>query len=417
MEPNYILIAIPFFFALIGLELLVGYIQHKKLYRFNDAITNLNIGIGNQAFSLVFKFLIFGIYVEVQKNWSLFHIEPSIGSFFACILVFDFIFYWAHRWGHEINFFWGAHVVHHSSEEYNLSVALRQPWFHNLIAFFLFLPIPILGFDPMTFLLAGSLHTLYQFWIHTKVIGKMWKPIEWIFNTPSHHRVHHGVDPKYIDKNHGGVLIIWDRLFGTFHEEQEEPNYGITTQLNSWNPTWANIHYYTDMARLASKMTSWKDRFKLIFARPGWRPDYLGGMIYPQEVDSEKRKLYDTNTTLGLNLYVLVQFLFISLGLVAYMTYFDSLGGSFQVLFLSVIVISTMICGAIFDNKKWVIAAEYARLVLVIGALNVLYYSLYIDWFMVMLVASLIGFTLFVIWFTISWIRARSIFYSAVSQG
>lgn len=402
--PNPILIAIPIFFLLIGAELLYGYLKHKKLYRFNDAITNLNIGIGNQAFSLVFKFVIFGTYVAIFDNWALFHQDVSITSFFLCLFLFDFLFYWAHRWGHEVNFFWGAHVVHHSSEEYNLSVALRQPWFHNLIAFFIFLPIPFFGFDPTVFLMAGALHTLYQFWIHTKAIPKLWKPIEFLFNTASHHRVHHGRDPKYIDKNHGGVFIIWDRLFGTFQEEEEEPTYGITTPIKSWNPTWANVHYYVDMFKQAAQMRSLKDKLKLIFAKPGWLPDHMGGMQFPQEVDKSSYKPYDTKTSPALNFYVLLQFAFIVWGLVAYMSNFDQLNGTFQVVFLTTIIISTMICGAIFDSKKWVIVAEYFRLVMVLASVNVLYYYQYIDWFGIMLTFTIIGFVVSAVWFTISWI-------------
>lgn len=402
--PNYILLAIPGFFLLIGIELLVGYLQHKKLYRFNDAITNLNIGIGSQAFGIVSKAFIFGIYMFVQERWGIWTIEASIPAFIACLLLFDFLFYWAHRWGHEVNFFWGAHVVHHQSEEYNLSVALRQPWFHNMIAFFIFLPIPFLGFDPAVFLAAASIHTLYQFWIHTKTVGKLWAPIEFLFNTPSHHRVHHGRDPKYIDKNHGGVLIIWDRLFGTFQVEEEEPTYGITTQLSSWNPTWANIHYYVDMVKFAAKMKTWKERLYLIFAKPGWLPEYMGGFQHVQPVDQKRHKNFDTRTTLALNLYVLFQFVVLALGIVAYLMHFDALSQGYRMLFLVLIVLSTMICGAIFENKRWVIVAEYLRLAVAIVGVNVLYYSYYIDWFGIMLTTTIIGFVVCCVWFTLSWL-------------
>lgn len=408
MSPNLILFAIPFFFLLIGIEVLVGYLQHKKLYRFNDAITNLSIGIGNQAFSLIFKVAILGVYIGIRDNWAIVQLEPSVWSFFVCIFMFDFLFYWAHRWGHEINFFWGAHVVHHSSEEYNLSVALRQPWFHNAIAFFIFLPIPFLGFDPLVFGAAAGIHTLYQFWIHTKAIPKMWKPIEWVFNTPSHHRVHHGRNPKYIDKNHGGVLIIWDRLFGTFQEEEEEPTYGITTPLASWNPAWANVHYYVDMVKDAARMSRWKDRLYVLFAKPGWLPQELGGMRQVPEVKDQDNKVYDTQTSMALNLYVLFQFLLLTAGIVAYLTYFETLSGSFRVLFLAAIILSGMICGAIFENKKWVIAAEYGRLLLVIIGLNTLYYYQYIDWFGIMLTATIIGFVVCGVWFTLSWVYGLS---------
>ena len=199
MESKSFLFAFPFFFLLIGIELFIGWRKKKKYYRFNDSITNLNIGVGNQIVSLFLKSFIYGTYIFIYDIWAFFYQESGVWSFIACFLAFDFLFYWAHRWGHTVNFFWGAHVVHHSSEEYNLAVALRQPWFHNLIAFFIFLPLPFFGFDPLLFLTAAGAHTLYQFWIHTKAIDKLPGVFEYLLSTPSHHRVHHSADPKYID--------------------------------------------------------------------------------------------------------------------------------------------------------------------------------------------------------------------------
>ncbi len=268
--------------------------------------------------------LILTVYDFVFTNFALFEFENNVFAFLFGLLLFDFIFYWAHRWGHEVSFFWGAHVVHHSSEEYNLSVALRQPWFHNLIAFFLFLPIPILGIDPITFAAVGGIHTLYQFWIHTKAIGKL-GPLEWFFNTPSHHRVHHGINKKYIDRNHGGMLIIWDRLFGTFQAEEEEVLYGITNPLKSWNPTWANFHYYVELLRAGSKMNRLSDKIKLWLKKPGWQPESLGGYIAPKEILTETYQQFDEQTSARLNRYVLVQFCLLLLGLVAYMTHFSTM--------------------------------------------------------------------------------------------
>jgi len=406
MDASF-LYAFPFFFLLIGIELWVGKKRGQKYYRFNDAITDLNIGIGNQVTGVFFKIFYLGLYYYVSEHWALFHLKNNVWTWLGCFLLFDFIFYWAHRWGHTVNFFWGAHVVHHSSEEYNLAVALRQPWFHNLIAFFLFLPIPFLGFQPEIFLTAAGAHTLYQFWIHTKAIGKLWKPIEYIFNTPSHHRVHHAVDPKYIDKNYAGVFMFWDRLFGTFKEEEEEPHYGITTPLNSWNPTWANLHYYVEMIQKARKMKRWKDRLYMLVARPGWLPQEMGGYQAPREIDEKTYSKYDARTSKPFNRYVFVQFMLIAIGTSAFMYHFGSISLFYKVAFLGVLILSIMICGAIFENKWWVIAAEYARLFLIILSLNTFYYYWHIDWFAVMLVGSLIAFVVFILWFTKSWLFQR----------
>ncbi|HIA10925.1 MAG TPA: sterol desaturase family protein [Flavobacteriales bacterium] len=402
MEAIYILFAIPVFLVLIGLELLVSLWLKKTNYRFNDTITNLNVGIGSQAFGLLFKVLLLGFYMLVYENFAIWHQPITLWSFLLAIIGKDFFFYWAHRWGHTVNIFWGAHIVHHQSEEYNLSVALRQSWFHNLMAFPIFIPLPLMGFDPLVFFAAMAAHTLYQFWIHTRYIGRLPDWIEYIFNTPSHHRVHHAIDPKYVDKNYAGVFIIFDRMFGTFRAEEDEPTYGITKPLNSWNPTWANVHYYADMFA-AMKQMKWADKLRMIVAKPGWLPEYMGGFTGAPEVDKENYVKYDKGTTnKGLIGYILVQFILILVGISAFMYRFEEISTFYQIMFVGAIVLSMMICGALFENKKWVFVAEYARLLLLLVMFNTFYYFWYHDWFMVMLVSSSLSFVLFNAWFTFS---------------
>lgn len=398
MKTLIFLGAIPFFLLMIGLEVWASHRKRKQLYRLNDAITNLNIGIGNQVFNLFLALLLLGAYNFIFQNLSLIWLPVNLWTGLLCLLGFDFLFYWAHRWSHESNFFWGAHVVHHSSEEYNLSVALRQSWIHNLIAFFIFIPLPLLGFDPAVFFVAGAVHTLYQFWIHTQLIGKLPVWVEAFLNTPSHHRVHHGVNPQYIDKNHGGVFIIWDRLFGTFAEEKEEVVYGITTPLESWNPSWANLHYYVEMVKAARSM-KWKDRLKMIFARPGWRPDYLGGSIpIPSEPYTEK---FDAAAQKKLTWYVLVNFVMVLLGLCSFMYFFETISWFYRFSFFTMLILSTMICGGIMEQKSWVVPAEHMRLVLLLLSLNSYYFFWSMDWFLVMVIASSLAFLGLNLWFTL----------------
>jgi alkylglycerol monooxygenase len=401
-----ILLAIPFFLLLIFAEWLLTTLRKRKVYVFSDAITNLSIGVGNQAFSLLLKTLLAGVYLWGYDNFALVHQPVSWWSFVLCIIVFDFFFYWAHRWSHEVNFFWAAHVVHHQSEEYNLSVALRQSWWHNLVAFVIFMPMPFMGFDPLVFFISAGIHTLYQFWIHTKAIGKLPRWIEYVMNTPSHHRVHHGVNPKYIDKNHAGVFIIFDRLFGTFQEEEEEVIYGITTPLNSLNPVWANIHYYVELIAKMRQMRRWSDRLRMLWARPGWLPDEMGGYQAPPPVDAD-RPLYRPKISALLQAYVGVQFLMVLLGLVALMLNWTELSVFYRGLCFGILILSIMICGAMLEDRRWVLVAEYGRLALVAVALDTLYYFAYLDWFLVMLVASSVGLVLFNLWFTFSWVFAR----------
>ena len=243
MNINPIVLSIPIFFILIGIELLVERFTHKELYKFPDAIANLSCGITSQLSGLFLSILGIGIYHMIFEYAAFFTLEKNWIYWVALFLLTDHSYYWGHRMSHEINLFWGGHVVHHQSEEYNLSVALRQSSLQTVWTFAFNLPIALLGFDTTDFVLMSAFNTLYQFWIHTETIGKMgW--FEYIFNTPSHHRVHHGRNPKYIDKNHAGSLIIWDKIFGTFQKEEEKPTYGITKPINSWNAAYANVSHY-----------------------------------------------------------------------------------------------------------------------------------------------------------------------------
>lgn len=400
MTDNIMLIAIPIFFALILIEYLVARHQKKEVYRLNDTISNLNIGIGNQVFSVLTKGFIFAVIYGVYTHLSIFQIPTNIFTIALCFIVFDFIYYWAHRWGHEVNFFWGAHVVHHQSEEYNLSVALRQPWFHHLIAFFLFLPLPILGFHPILIGGVSLFLTLYQFWIHTRTIKRMPKLIEYLFNTPAHHRVHHAVNPHYIDKNHGAVLIVWDRLFGTFQEELEEQVYGITSQFQTFSPVRANVDHYRYMLSMMKSLT-WKNRIKLVFAKPGWTPQGKSVQEQVNAVDLSREK-FDPKVSLGFTLYASLQFVLILWGTVAYMGNFAELSVAHQVYFGSLIILSLVICNGILENKKWVFFAEYSRILLVAVSINVLYYFKYLDWFVLVLILSGVGILLSYIWFSVS---------------
>src|SRR5256885_6333663 len=234
-----------------GLELLIARVQEKDYYSLADSVADLGCGLVQQVVEAALKTVLFAGYLLLYGRFRSFDLKAASPLvWIACLAGVDFLYYWFHRKSHEVNAFWAAHVVHHQSEEYNLSVALRQGAFQSVFSWVFYLPLAVLGFPPLVFLAVSSIDTLYQFWIHTRAIGRL-GPLEGVLNTPSNHRVHHGRNPKYIDRNHGGILIVWDRLFGTYAEEEEEPVYGITTPLASWNPVWANLHYWVDLASRA----------------------------------------------------------------------------------------------------------------------------------------------------------------------
>ncbi|MEZ5007300.1 MAG: sterol desaturase family protein [Chitinophagales bacterium] len=397
---NIMVYAVGGFVLLMLIEYAYGYFKKKQLYRLNDTVTNLNIGVGSQVFGLLYKVIIYSALVVAYKNFAIFDIPINVVTILLCAVLYDFLFYWAHRWGHEVNLFWGAHIVHHQSEEYNLSVALRQPWFHQLMSFFIFLPLPIIGFDPLMILGVSLFSTLFQFWIHTKAIKKMPAWYEFIFNSPAHHRVHHAVNEKYIDKNHGAVLIIWDRIFGTFKAEEEEPTYGITTQFKSLNPIWSNFHYYFEIWDKMKTM-NFKNKIKMVFAKPGWTPDGPAPSELIKQVDL-KREKHNPKVPLGFSVYVFVQLMIIMWGVVAYMNHFDELSVFFQWFFAGLIILSMTICSGIFEKKKWVFFGEYARILMIAFSINTFYYLNYMDWFLAMVIFSSIAAVTFYVWFSIS---------------
>ncbi|MFT4658036.1 MAG: sterol desaturase/sphingolipid hydroxylase (fatty acid hydroxylase superfamily) [Candidatus Aldehydirespiratoraceae bacterium] len=189
----------------------------------------------------------------------------------VAMVTWDFLYYWDHRWMHEVRLFWANHVTHHSSERYNLSTALRQPWSGFLMSW-VFLPMPLIGIPTNHVAKAAQLNLLYQYWIHTELVDKLPKPIEAVFNTASHHRVHHGANPQYLDKNYGGILIIWDRMFGTFEPEVRRIKYGLTKNIKTFNPMRIGYHEFIDIARDVRAATGLKNKLGHVFGRPGWQP-------------------------------------------------------------------------------------------------------------------------------------------------
>lgn len=364
---DYIKLSIPVFFLLIGIELLVDKLKKTNYYRFNDAITNLSCGIGSQLSGIFLKLLTVNGYIYIYQHWSLFKGQIPF-TWCSVLLLFigvDFFYYWFHRLAHEISIMWGSHVVHHQSEEYNLTVALRQAWLQGAFSWWFYIPLAVIGFEPAMFATVASFQTLYQFWIHTKFIGRLHPAIEFIFNTPSHHRVHHGVNPKYIDKNHGGTLILFDRLFGTFQAEEEEVVYGITKQPKSWNPLWVNFEYWIDLFRQVFRVQSWRQKLKLLFYPPGWKPQEEGSKNTLPPITPQIFVKYDTYTPAELNWYVFIHFVLILIGTSAFLFVHKHLSFALVVFVSSMIVFSLVNLGGIFERKKWVMPLEVLRLFLI----------------------------------------------------
>ncbi|HMI04801.1 MAG TPA: sterol desaturase family protein [Pedobacter sp.] len=361
MNVDYIALSVPIFFILIGAELAYTFYKKLNYYRLNDSISNLSQGIGQQVVGVFMKTALFFGYKYIFDHWRLFDIPNTIWTWIILFVGVDFFYYWFHRMSHEVNALWAAHIVHHQSEEYNLTVALRQSWFQSWFSWVFYLPLAFLGFDPVMFLTLSAFNTLYQFWIHTRTIKSMGF-LEYIINTPSHHRVHHGSNPKYIDKNHAGTLIIWDMLFGTFQKEEEEVYYGITTPLASWNPVWANLHYWHELLGTARRSPRLADKIRVFTKPPGWYPEHMGGFKPAPEINAENYSKYNPEYHIKLAGYVIMQFI---MGLTAgtVILFLNASLPLIPMIIGSVFLVLTLItCGALLEGKKWLIIFEYCRL-------------------------------------------------------
>jgi alkylglycerol monooxygenase len=269
---NLILYAVPFFALFIIWELVQHFISDKELYKFHDTIVNLSCGLFSQVSDTFLKFIGLYFYALVLENFAIFDFSDGGWLIWCLVLVlFDFLYYWFHRCSHRLNLFWMFHVVHHQSEEYNLSVALRQSAFGGLVSWVFYIPLALIGVPVWIYVATYSINLLYQFWIHTKVVDRMGF-LEKFMNTPSHHRVHHGYDKEYLDKNYAGMFIVWDRMFGTFEEEVKEPRYGLLSQQQGWSVLGANVAPVVSAIKGCVSLSDRRDRIKFWFKGPGWQP-------------------------------------------------------------------------------------------------------------------------------------------------
>ena len=361
---DYIQLAIPVFFLLIGIELALTRVLERDSYRLNDSIGDLSCGVLQQLGGVFLKTALFAGYAFLYSGYRLFEIGMDAAwAWGVCFVGHDFLYYWFHRFSHEVNAGWAAHVVHHQSEEYNLTVALRQGAFQPAVSWVFYLPLALVGFPPAMFLAVSSFDTLYQFWIHTRLVGRL-GPLEWVLNTPSHHRVHHARNPRYIDRNHGGTLIVWDRLFGSFAREEDEPVYGITRPLASFNPLWANLHYWVEMWDVARRARRPLDRLRVLWQRPGWRPDDLGGPVGPTEVDRASYVKWDVPLPRAVKLYVLAHFTVVLAATTLFLRQSDTLSPETRAAGAALVVWSLSSLGGLLDRRAWALPLETARLAL-----------------------------------------------------
>ncbi|MEZ4456481.1 MAG: sterol desaturase family protein [Gemmatimonadales bacterium] len=388
--------SIPIFFILIGLELGVARLRGHRVYRLNDSITDLSLGTLSQLLGIFIALGTIALYGLIERHASIQALVgapawidrspfpgrdgfPGFGldllalaSWTAVFVIDDFAYYWLHRLSHEVNILWAGHVVHHSSEEYNLTVALRQSSLHGLFGWVFYMPLALLGIPVTMWVVCHGLNLIYQFWIHTREVNRLPRSAEAVLNTPSHHRVHHGVNPQYQDKNYAGVFIVWDRLFGSFEPEVEEPVYGITKPLGSWNPVWANLHVFVQIWRLARRASTWRDRVRIVFGRPGWRPAELGPSETPHRVSAATYEKFDPPMPRPLKTYAAIQFVAGLLAAVALLSAAGTLPVAQVLAGVFYLTLTLSNVGAVLEGRSWAAISELVRLVVLAGVTAVL---------------------------------------------
>lgn len=397
METLAFTISVFCFFAAILIELLGSVIIKRRVYRFSSSLANLSTSMLSSGINIFFTLSFIGIYSYIYTTFSIVSTQPTWLTILVAVIIFDFIFYWNHRWSHEWSILWGAHITHHQSEDYNFTVALRQSATKNIINFTMSLPMAIIGIHPEAYLAASLIDVLYMFWIHTELIGKLPAPIEYIFNTPSHHRVHHASNPEYLDKNHGGIFIIWDRIFGTFQKETVKPIYGITTPLKSWNPIWANIHYYVELYQGLKNTSGFLPKIKLMFSSPAALGEKLNQTISFQPKTKSTYRKFDIQLNPRQQRYIFTQFVLCLSLFISYIYFFETFSYTYKLLFLSLLVISIVIVTSLMELKNWALKLEFARLLLLTGIIGY-WLDIKVDISLLPMLASLGLFAIFTAW-------------------
>ncbi|MBM3411986.1 MAG: sterol desaturase family protein [Bacteroidetes bacterium] len=377
-----LLIAMPAFLILLLIETLYGKVRGFDTSRQMDTISSLTSGITNVTKSVLELTIIIGIYPFFLNYFALTKIENTFLVYFFTFIILDFNGYWIHRWSHEINLFWNLHVIHHSSEEYNLACALRQSIsaFFNLFTILL-LPAALLGIPQAVISIVAPLHLFAQFWYHTRHINKMgW--LEKVIVTPSHHRVHHAINPEYMDKNLSPIFIIWDKLFGTFQEELKEvpPVYGVTRPARTWNPIRINFQHLRLLILDCWRTKKWSEKFLLWFKPTGYRPEDVA-LAYPvKKIENIYQfEKYTTRTTTLFTTWAWTQMIFLLL-FISYLfgsiAYINSLNLSFIYWYGAFIFIYVFSLTELMDRNKFAISWELLKFCLGLG---LIYWQQ--DWF------------------------------------
>ena len=385
MSPSQVIVfATPVFLALIAIEFAWGWARKRNTYRLNDAINSISLGMLSETSNVLTQLLRVGIYGAVYTTFSIVGIDAAREfwttwyGWLLALLFYDFCYYWRHRAGHECAIFWAAHVVHHQSQDYNLSTALRQSSSNFLLDWMFYLPMAVAGVPPLVFAVVALVDLLYQFWVHTEHVPKLGWFDRW-FCSPSNHRVHHAVNDGYLDRNYGGVLIVWDRLFGSFREEDEKCVYGTRSPLNSWDPLWSNAEVYWSLAKDSWHARSWLDKLRVWFKAPGWRPADVASRFPKPAFDIGKMERYHPPVSRAVAWFGAIQFVLLLNGVALFLWHADGMPLAQSAVWLAALSAGLWAVGAVVQGRLTileVLLVEAAAVATATGAQDLMQWHL-----------------------------------------
>ena len=384
---DYAAFAIPAFFLFLGLEYVAARKQKRNdIFKFDSSIANISIGIAERLINLFLTASFYGVFVWVYENYALFQIPNHWIVWVVLLFATDLVWYWYHRFGHEINLFWAAHIVHHHSEEFNYTVSARITTLQAIIRNAFWCVLPFVGFHPAMVMTILIVHGTYSFFTHTQVIGKLgW--LEYIFITPSHHGVHHASNEKYLNKNYGDLFVFWDKMFGTFQAEEEAPVYGLTHPLKSHSFLWQHLHYFLELFYASWRAKGFLNKLKIIFGKPE---------ILDQSIRIELEQKFlprhrHLSPLLRFKVYLVVQVIVV-IGILFFINLFhheasvvDNVAGTLM------IFVTLINCGALLEQRRWIYFLEYIRLFLIAAYFSYVFES------SVLLIATLV-FSVLMLW-------------------
>ena len=369
MKLDLIAFAVPFFVFFMFFEYYVSKKKNKNIHQFNESVANINVGIFERISDLLTTGSFFFLFTWLHENFSLFDITQNWYTWILLFLSTDFVWYWYHRFGHEINLFWAAHIVHHQSDDFNYTSAARITIIQAVARGLFWSILPIIGFPPQMITVLLLIHGTYPFFTHTQLIGKLgW--LEYIIVTPSHHRVHHSSNPEYLDKNYGDMLIIWDKIFGTFVEETVEPKYGLTKSLGSNSFLWQHFHYFLELGVAYRLAKTFKEKINVIFGSPSSHDPRIRTLLERKLSQKVKHIAYSSK------LIVAIQIKTITTIIVLFVTILFSKHITSTNLYLLTlfILLSVIITGAMLEQKRWIFHLEFIRFCILCLVFNTVLY-------------------------------------------